>query len=365
MSFFLVKQLNTPPSYIGIYTVCTALSGIFFSQLLGSLLDRGKSGKKLFTLAMVAALSAAVLFANAQKFWHALAVGVFLMGVAAASFPILLAMIRRYADTSGKDSMAINSQMRSGVSLVWIVGPTLAFSAVDWFGFTTNFYLTAAICASVIVMALWILPEGRCSKSSQASENSPAISKSSVELWLLGAVMLLGNLANTLYLTAFPLYLTEELNLPISLPGLLMGLTAGLEIPIMLLVPRWAARYGRYRIFSLGFIVALAFYLLLQAADSPIQLIALQLLNGIFFGIFAGLGISLIQDAATGRLGYASAFYTNAMRTGMMGGTAMAGLLAQLWSYKLALIGSIVAMILTLALMGLLAVRGQTATRIE
>ncbi|MBD1391319.1 sugar efflux transporter [Neiella sp. HB171785] len=353
MSYFLIKHLQAPPSYIGIYTIATALSGILLSQFLGGLLDRGKSGLPLFTISMTAALLAGIAFANVTNFWQALVVGVVLMGCASASFPLMLAMIRSYADSSGKNSVALNSQMRSGVSLVWIIGPTIAFTAVDWFGFSANFYLSAMLCLLVIVMAWTCLPKATTVQKS-ASTEQPKVPLS-LELWLLGAVMLVGNLANTLYLTALPLYLTEELALPVSLPGMLMGLTAGLEIPIMLLVPRWAGRFGHYRMFTLGFGFALLFYIGMQFAESPLQLFALQALNAIYFGIFAGLGISLIQDAATARLGFASAFYTNAMRSGMMAGTALAGLLAQYWGFKHAMLGSIAAALVALALMAAVA----------
>ncbi|GGA69580.1 sugar efflux transporter SetB [Neiella marina] len=349
MSYFLIKHLQTPPSYIGIYTIATALSGILFSQLLGNLLDRGKPGLPLFTAAMVSALLAGVAFANATNFWQALLAGIVLMGFASASFPLLLAMIRNYADNSGKNSLAINSQMRCGVSLVWIIGPTMAFTTVDLLGFSANFYLSALLCLLVIVMAWTCLPSLTMVKKPDAVEQPKGTL--SLQLWLLGAVMMMGNLANTLYLTALPLYLTEELALPVSLPGMLMGLTAGLEIPIMLLVPRWAARFGQYRIFAIGFGFALLFYAGLQIAESPLHLFVLQAFNAIYFGIFAGLGISLIQDAASTRLGFASAFYTNTMRTGMMCGTALAGLLAQFWSFKQALLGSVVATLLAIGVM--------------
>ena len=355
MGFFLIEQLQTPPAYIGIYTISTAVSGVMFSQLLGGWVDRGGNGRTLFMMAMLAAFCAALAFANINTFWQALLVGVCLMGFASASIPMLLAMIRKFAEKSGKNSLALNSQMRSGVSLVWIIGPTLAFTTVDQFGFSANFYLSAGLSLMVIIMAWVYLPEQSSLKKPQSQQLT---SKSfSMDIGLLGAVMLLGNLANTLYLTAIPLYLTQDLELPVSLPGMLMGLTAALEIPIMLLVPRWASRFGRHRIFTIGFLFALAFYLLLQVAESPWQLFVLQLFNGAFFGIFAGLGISLIQDAATDRPGFASAFYTNAMRFGMMGGTSLAGILAQFWGFKFALLGAVVAIVFALVFMVLIIMR--------
>nr|WP_315312304.1 MFS transporter [Pantoea vagans] len=149
-------------------------------------------------------------------------------------------------------------------------------------------------------------------------------------IWMLGAVMMLANLSNNMYLTITPLYLVHELNLPASFPGFLLGATAIIEIPVMLAAAHLAERTGKEPLIMAGFLFAAVCYSLLQLATSMTELIVLQLFNGLFFGIFVGLGISVIQDALPERSGFASAFHSNAMRTGMMAGNGIAGLMAQL-----------------------------------
>jgi len=62
--------------------------------------------------------------------------------------------------------------------------------------------------------------------------------------------------------------------------------------------------------------------------------LALQILNGLFFGIFVGLGITIMQDFAPTAVGKASAFYTNAMLVGTMIGTSTMGVISQYFGFK-------------------------------
>ena len=142
MSLFLITELNTPPAYLGIYTTLTSIITIMVSQKLTGLIDRGVSSKHLFCFALCGIIVSAIGFSYAESFWHALLIGCTVMPIASSAIPLILTMVRNYADASGQNSAKINSQMRSSVSLLWIFGPPLAFISVDKFGFTTNYYLS-------------------------------------------------------------------------------------------------------------------------------------------------------------------------------------------------------------------------------
>ncbi|WP_446471318.1 hypothetical protein [Xenorhabdus stockiae] len=67
-------------------------------------------------------------------------------------------------------------------------------------------------------------------------------------------------------------------------------------------------------------------------------LLFFQIFNALFYGIFIGLGVTIIQDIMPKRSGFSSAFYSNAMRVGMMSGTSLAGVVAQIYNFKIALL---------------------------
>ncbi|QMV16636.1 sugar efflux transporter [Vibrio spartinae] len=347
MSLFLIEGLGIEPMYIGIYTVGTAISTILISQILGRLADKGINSKTLLLIAIGFLCLAALCFSLLTQFWQAIIVGWCFMAFGASSIPLLLAMIRRFAEQSGKDSTKLNSQMRSSVSLVWIVGPALAFASVGTFGFRANFTLAATIALLVFVMVWRLLPSASKPATSQTAHHE-TVPPFPYKVWFLGIGILFANMANSTYINAMPLFITKELDLPVSYPGIFMGLTAALEIPVMLLSASWSHRFGKMPLMMVGFVMAMFFYIGIQYASTIEWLLALQLLNGLFYGIFVGLGITLLQDSAPKRVGQVSAFYTNAMSVGTMCGTSLMGFVAQQYGFRNAIYISFVAIVISL-----------------
>ncbi|MDW6005520.1 sugar efflux transporter [Vibrio mangrovi] len=345
MSLFLIEGLGIEPMYIGLYTVGTAVSTILISQGLGRLADKGVDSKILLLTSVLFLCLAAICFYYLTQFWQAIIVGWCFMAFGASSVPLLLAMIRRFAEQSGKDSTKLNSQMRSSVSLVWIVGPALAFTSVDTFGFRTNFLMAGGIALLVFIMAWRLLPSAV--KSARKTNVHDAIPPFPYKVWFLGVGILFANMANSTYINAMPLFVTKELDLPVSYPGMFMGLTAALEIPVMLLSASWSHRVGKMQLMMVSFAVAMVFYIGIQYASTVEWLLALQFVNGLFYGIFVGLGITLLQDSAPKRVGQVSAFYTNAMSVGTMCGTSLMGFVAQHYGFRNSVYISLVAVVIS------------------
>lgn len=352
MSLFLVDGLGAQPGYIGIYTTLTALSTIIVSQTLGGLTDRGASAKRLFLFSLAALFCAAIGFSLASEFWHALVIGVLLMSFASSSTPLILGMIRRYAASTGQNSTRLNSQMRSSVSLLWILGPPIAFFAIDKVGFKGTFYLSASVAVVVLVMSIYAIHEVKAA-APLTGRKGLNLRDVPAQVWLLGVIMFCGNMANSTYISAMPLYLTQTLGWSKSYPGMLLGMTAAVEIPVMLLAARWSESFGKERVVMLGFVLALLFYGSLQLVDSVIGLFLLQILNGTFFGIFVGLGVSLMQDNAPNIVGKVSAFYTNSMLVGTMVGSSLMGVVSQYFGYQFALLICLLPIVVAMLLLAL------------
>ncbi len=334
MTLFLVDSLHTPPMYIGIYTTGTALMTVLISQILAGLTDKGVSAKGLFLFAVAGIAAAAIGFAFASAFWHALLTGMLLMSLGSSSMPLILGMIRRYAEDSGRDATKLNSQMRSSVSLLWIFGPPIAFLSVDSVGYKMNFLLSATVAILVFLFAYYALNAPKTHHRRVKHITGTEKQKLPREVWILAGAMFFASAANSTYVNAMPLYITQQLGLSESFPGLMLGLAAGLEVPVMLLAAHWSKKFGSINVLIVGFVVALLFYALFQVVTSYAGLLALQLLNGLFFGIFVGLGVSVMQDYAPGQVGKASAFYSNSMLIGSMCGTSLMGIVSQYFGYK-------------------------------
>ncbi|WRH21082.1 MFS transporter [Pantoea sp. JZ29] len=339
MSIFLINGLHASPVFLTFYSLGTSLSGLFFCQLMGSLSDKGYPDKRLFILSVLALSLTGIAFAYCRYPVQALLIGIFLLGPGNACVTLFLSIIRKHSLEAGINPTRLNTQMRTCVSVVWIAGPTLAFIFADRFGFAFDFLISALLSGMTILLCHLMLPVGE-------KTSGPGIAKSdevrkpriSSDIWALGAVIILANLSNKIYMTVMPLYLVKDLNLPVSFPGFLLGSAAIIEIPVMLAASRLADKTGKELLFMAGFLFASAYYCLLLLASNRAELIALQILNAVSFGIFTALGISVIQDALPERSGFASAFYFNAMRTGMIAGNGITGLMAQLTGFRMTLI---------------------------
>lgn len=347
---FMVEGLGMEPMYIGVFMVTTALAGIVYSQFVGQLSDRGVNDRLLYQISMMGSLLFALSLMVLDEFWQLLLVGTVFLSMARTSLSQTLTMIRKYAEKSDLNTTTLNAQMRSSISGVWIIGPPIAFGLAGSFGFHASFLVAAGLAVFIMIYAHFYLPdttsERRSNQESKDTASIPGI------FWLLAVITFCAFSANFIYITSIPLYLVQELGADVSISGLLLGLTAGLEIPFMLLAARYCARVGVARMLRWGFISGFIFYSGLQWVDSIAGVFMLTIFNGIFFGIFAGLSVSLFQDALPDRPGVASAFYSNSMTIASMAGGSIAGILAQLVDFKFALLGSLIA--ISFAFIGML-----------
>jgi SET family sugar efflux transporter-like MFS transporter len=350
MALFLVKELNIEPTYIGVYTVTTALSTMFISQFLGGLVDRGVDSKRLFLICSAAMALGSFSFSILTDFWQALIVGLCFMSFGGASMPLLFAMIRRYAERSGKNSTRLSSQMRASMSLLWVIGPAIAFASMEHLGMRANFLLACGISTLVAVFASVKLQSDvkPAIEAVPDSQNTPII-KTPVPkaVWFLGSGIFFASLANAVYLNSMPLFMSDELGMPLSFPGLLLGLTAALEIPVMLFAANWSHQVGKVKMMRISFLFGLLFYVGMFYLDGYWSFIALQLFNGLFFGTFAGLGVTVLQDFAPQIVGKLSALYANCMSIGNMCGTSILGIVAQYHGFRNTLYVSMIAIFIS------------------
>ncbi|GLS26620.1 MFS transporter [Marinibactrum halimedae] len=352
MSFFLVEGLNVQPIWIGVYTISVTLAGMGVSQWLGALADRGVSARKLYMAAIFAMSIALLLFSVVRSFLWVWLAGITFMAIAAAATPQMLTLGRQWVGEQKQINIAqFNALVRAAISMAWIAGPPLAFGLVAWFGFSGSFLAGFIVALMAAGFVWWRIPEHKKGSSNSISKEQATTVSSS--FWLLGAVMFFGSMGNIMYSSSLPLYTVKELGLPTYLPGLCMGLVAGLEIMVMVNVGRLTVHFSPQRLMAFGFFCAITFYGLIFYATQPWEFLALQGLNAIFYGLYAGLGLTIMQAQLPKRIGFTSSFYSNAMKFGMAGGTTGAGIIAQYSSFHFASLGSFSA-----ALCGLMALVG-------
>ncbi len=348
MTYFLVDELKVEPMFIGVYMVTVTLSGLVISQFLGGLADKGTSARKLYVLANTGIICALVFYMTTDSFALVLFAGICFMSFGNASIPQMLTLSRQWANHHTVDITQFNARIRAGISFAWMMGPPLAFALLASVGFIGSFGM--AIFASILgVLFVWrMIPEQPVQvKAIQGESKEPA----PWSFWFLSGAVVLGSMGNNMYTSSLPLYTINELGLPSYTPGVLMGVVAGVEIPVML-VSSWLCKYfSKQTLMNVAFVCGGMFYTGIFFAESFSVLLGLQLINAVFYGLFAGLGLTLLQEQLPTRIGFTAAVYSNGFKVGVMIGASSTGLIAQFFSFQFAMLGATITTLFSLIFM--------------
>lgn len=160
----------------------------------------------------------------------------------------------------------------------------------------------------------------------------------------------------TLCVQAMPLFIRTDLHADAGNAGLVLGLCAALEIPLMLGLGALTARIPLRPLVLAGAACGAVYYLSAAMASSVRMLFAAQLVNATFIAAVTGLGISYMQELLPSQPGRATTLFTNSFPIGAMLAGPLFGI-AQHFGYRLAYgMGAVLA---ACGLLVLLAVRPQ------
>ncbi|EER2948970.1 sugar efflux transporter SetA [Escherichia coli] len=351
LSLFLSREVGAQPFWIGLFYTVNAIAGIGVSLWLAKRSDSQGDRRKLIIFCCLMAIGNALLFAFNRHYLTLITCGVLLASLANTAMPQLFALAREYADNSAREVVMFSSVMRAQLSLVWVIGPPLAFMLALNYGFTVMFSIAAGIFTLSLVLIAFMLPS--VARVELPSENALSMQggwqDSNVRMLFVASTLMWT--CNTMYIIDMPLWISSELGLPDKLAGFLMGTAAGLEIPAMILAGYYVKRYGKRRMMVIAVAAGVLFYTGLIFFHSRMALMTLQLFNAVFIGIVAGIGMLWFQDLMPGRAGAATTLFTNSISTGVILAGVIQGAIAQSWGhfavYWVIAVISVVALFLT------------------
>ncbi|MFE9748118.1 sugar efflux transporter [Saccharothrix saharensis] len=317
LSLFLIKEVHAGPVAVGAFLLISALASMVVSTLVGRLSDARAIRRTLLVVAGVSGAVGWVLFSALRNYWLLLVVAVTFWAVSSSQIPQMYAYARQLLERSGsaKAPLAM-SALRMTMSIAWVGGPPLGALLIGGGGFTWLFGVSAAIYVLAVVVALTWLPElGSSAPPTHEVARRPGLRRE-VVLAALAFVLLQG--ATTVGVTAMPLFVTETLGGTTRDAGLVLGLCAALEIPLMLGFGALAMRVNHRVLVLSGGLVALAYYTVMLFTQATWQVMAAQVLHAVVISAVMGVGISYFQDLAPDRPGYASTLFTNTYKTSAM-----------------------------------------------
>lgn len=331
MSLFLVKELGASPFATGAFLLCGALSSLVVSTLVGRLSDARAVRRNIMIIASIAGGVGYGLFAVIRTYWLLLLVSVALLSVASALMPQLFAYARQVLERTGstRAPLAI-SALRTMMSVSWVGGPPLAAVLIDISGFTGLYGAAAVICLLGAGVTAFTLTEPGSAEPTESTTDGTGPRR---EIAFAAVAFALLQGATSVGVVAMPLYITDVLRGSTSDAGLVLGLCAALEIPLMLAFGALGMRIELRRIVLAGGVVAPAYYGVMLTTSTTWQVAVAQVLHATVISAVMGVGITYFQDIAPDRPGYATTMYTNTMKvSGMLSGPLLA--LSAVFGYR-------------------------------
>ncbi len=332
LSLFLSDELHVRPLLVGVFFTTNAVMGIIVGQILANHSDKMQNRKPLIILCGAAGIIGSLLYAFDRHFSVLVSLGILLMSFCGSMTPQLYALAREYTDAENKTAVTFSTVMRAQFSLAWVIGPPLAFFIVAHFDFTRLFSGVAILyllCVSIIIRFLPVIP-----RHAAKTNNISASIWQNRRLCLLFLSSFLLWTCNSMYLITMPLYISKVLHWSQGLAGWLMGLAAGLEIPVMLLAGRYSHRIGNRNLILISSISAVLFYVVLLSSHQQWVLFSAQILNALFIGILAGIGMTCFQDMLPGFAGQASTLFSNSIRCGGIVAGMLAGSITEWFNFN-------------------------------
>jgi SET family sugar efflux transporter-like MFS transporter len=213
-----------------------------------------------------------------------------------------------------------------------MVGPAAAYAVADAFGKPVVFRM-ALVLALGWALLWWTVVPRHVAIVPAAKAEPGERGRTDVALRWAGVFVFLMGLAHSLTSAALPLFYVQEVGLPGYAPGLAFTMKTAAEIPAVLSTPFLIARFGpRRALFAVVALATVAIVVLASVRTFP-QMLAAAALEGVYYGLYASLGISFVQSFAEDRPARGTASYWNAqMLSGILAGPAV-GLVAQLASF--------------------------------
>ncbi|MFD7659582.1 sugar efflux transporter [Actinosynnema sp. NPDC059797] len=331
LSVFLVKELAAGPLAVGAFLFADSVAALVVGTLVARLSDARAVRRDVILVGSVAAAVAYGLFSVLRDYRLLLVVSLTLVAVASSLVPQVFAYARQALERAGsaKAPLAI-SALRMVTSVSWVAGPPVSAVLIDTSGFTGLFGVAAGLYLAAAVVTFALLPEPGGTSAAPGAGRADAPRRDVV---LAAAAFVLLQGGEMLGYLVLPLYVTDVLGGTTSDAGLVMGLCAALEIPLMLGFGALALRVDHGRLVLAGGVVALVYYAAMLPATATWQVAVAQVPRAVVISTVMGVGISYFQALAPDRPGYASTLYANTLKVAAMVSGPLLGL-SQVLGYR-------------------------------
>lgn len=311
VTLYLVDNLHAALSQTGIFFVGEASLSLILGLLVGRLSDRWTSRLPAMRAAAIWVAIGWVVFALSPYLWLSLAVGAIFLGASAIVMGQAFAALH---DAMVWDSEPhpglINTTVRTGFSLGFVVGPVLGSQVAALLSFRVAFLATA--CLNLLCLLPLHGLDVRVSSAVPRERKESNQAQSNVRLYVFVGLCMLVLTGTALKITYLPIDVTRHLGGSIGVYGTVMAVSAIAELITMPGTGLLAIRFTIGRIISLGLIVAIIEYVILSFNTALWQVYLIQLLDAVVIAVVSGLGLTYAQQLSPRRAGLASSVFGSA-----------------------------------------------------
>jgi SET family sugar efflux transporter-like MFS transporter len=313
LALLLVSLFNATPLEVGWVLMVYNASGFIASLVLPAYADRHQNYLRPMLLCGILTLALVCVLALTTSLPIVVIALVVFGGPAGVGSSLLFADLKA---SGAAASSVVNA--RAIVSFAWVAGPPLATLIMGALGNRAILPVLAVVGVFNVATALLTIARERRHPVAHRLRGAGADGYEQVPRPALIAIIT-GFIAlqatNSAVVAIMSLFVTERLGLPLLWSGVALGVSALLEIPALLVIGRLIHRVSSYALIASGCIAGIAYYAAMAFITSPVALLALQPLNAWFYGVVAGIGLTLFQQIIR-RPGVASGLFTNTRRVG-------------------------------------------------
>jgi SET family sugar efflux transporter-like MFS transporter len=322
LSLFLANAVHAAPFLIGLFFTAYAAAEIVAGLVTGWLSDRTRDRRVLIGLASLVGAVGMLCLALFRDYAVLLVTCMAFTSIGAGSLGQLFAYANEFATARGRDVTAYSSVMRSVFSGAYVVGAPLGLALMVRYGFRPLYLGVTVITLVLGALARWGLrpvprkaggetagPEAGAGSGRRGLWRTIREARLPGRVWLLlGVVLALGTVLQ-MYGIDISLHVTKNLGRSPELVGWMVGLTAVMEIPVMIIAGRGARRLGRGRLVGAAAVLAVVSYCLMAVVSAPEALLGVAALTGVWQGVALSIPMVMVQQETPGGVGVSSSVY--------------------------------------------------------
>jgi len=330
---YVVEGLGQAPwklSLVAIVQVCVTL---IVNRTFGRAIDRAVPIKFLLVTSILCFGIGMTLLGLFQIYWVYLGIASILLGIGSGALSVMYSFGRLFAEQTGRDVVKFNGFLRIQTSLGWMVGPAASLSFYGVYGFAPTYYAIAGLAAIWCVTCLAIVPAAfkthhpNSLKIGQKVPFNFGLLSACVPVFFIGA-------ANVVFVSAMPLYFSTELGLVASSAGFALTVKCFVEVVVIYFCASLIKRVGERKGMLIAALLGAVFFGLIYQATTLVDVLALAAIDGLYYGIFAGISMTFVQNFAPDQPGVATSYYVSTLFVGGLIGNLLTGVVASAFDFQ-------------------------------